>query len=184
MRSPQQNMTLVIVWECAVLWAFQISKRASLLQHRFRLSFDRAGKGSPCHMAQNHVPAASLRLPCWYQNRAYRVDGVIFMSCSPYIDINRCHIWILGHVTGLSDLSDQGICPRSIPGFLDVIWYWEFCTLPQFFAFWFDYKQPHFQNGDSSISVFQCFLWGHAHYLPAPCDTEKVLQRHNWQWGT
>lgn len=48
---------LVIACEPAVLWASQISYRASLLQHRFRLLFDKTGKGSPCLMAQNHVPA-------------------------------------------------------------------------------------------------------------------------------
>lgn len=86
MRPSQHNMTLLIVCECAVLWAFQIIKRASLLQHRFRLSFDRTRRSSPCLMAQNHAPAALLRLSCWCQKGAYRVGGVRFKPCSPPIN--------------------------------------------------------------------------------------------------
>lgn len=152
MRPPQQNMTLVNVCECAVLWAFQI--RASLLQHRFRLSFDRTGKAFLCLMAQNHVLAASLRLSCWYQKGAYRFNGVRFKPCSPYIDINSIY--------GFSDVSQVcQICQIKVfltgasldPQMLFNAEGFALCLI--FFPLWFDYKQPHFQNGGCSISDFQ-----------------------------
>lgn len=171
MRPSQQNMTLVIVCECAVLWAFQIIKRASSLQHRFRVSFDRTRRSSPCLMAQNHAPAALLRLSCTSQKGAYRVGGVRFKPCSPHIN-SIYGFWDVSQVCQICQI--KVFLPGAFldPQVLSDAESFALCLI--FFPLWFHYKQPHFQNGDCSISVFQCFLQGHAHHLLAPCDTEKM----------
>lgn len=175
MRPPQQNMTLVNVCECAVLWAFQI--RASLLQHRFRLSFDRTGKAFLCLMAQNHVLAASLRLSCWYQKGAYRFNGVRFKPCSPYIDINSIY--------GFSDVSQVcQICQIKVfltGASLDpqMLFNAEGFALCLIFSLSGLIISSRIFKTEVALFLTSRFLWGRAHHLHAPCDTEKISQRHN-----